>query len=274
MANSQATAPDTPQVLAQSADEQVIKAHYGHAAVSAHSITYVIPANVREVRPRNLDNSYRELASAPERANDQFKHGKVDAQAQEKAFLDAVTQRSQADLGLIKMALELIKWYHGPVNRLAGGPFYLHPMAVAQIVLDYNTDEATILGALLHDTVEDTAILLQHLTLVFGKETAELVDVVTHLQRIEGSIYKVKLSAAENIKMLERIGNKRGLYVKLADRMHNMLTIKGHDDVNKRRLIAQETLDLFVPLARSLHLSEAADRLEAMCHEVLSAEAP
>lgn len=270
LTGSPATESDTPQVLAHAANGRVIKAHYGYKAVSAQRITYVIPANVGDVRPRDMDKSYMELESAPERANDRFKNEKVDAQAQEKEFLAAVEQRNQADLGLVKIALELIKWYHGPVKRHTKEPFYLHPMAVAQIVLDYNTDTATILGALLHDTVEDTTILVQHLESVFGKETAEVVDVVTHLQSIEGSIYKVKLSAAENIRMLERTGNNRGLYVKLADRMHNVRTIGGHSKLEKRQLIAQETLDFFVPLAERLGLQEAAQELKERCLVVMN----
>ena len=68
---------------------------------------------------------------------------------------------------------------------------------------------------------------LEHIEAMFGKQTAEVVDVVTHLQSIPHSIYKVKMSAVENLQMLERTGNKQGLYVKLADRMHNMRT-KAH----------------------------------------------
>ena len=167
------------------------------------------------------------------------------------------------------MALELIKWYHGPVSRNSGEPFYLHPLSVAQIVLDYNTDEATILGALLHDTVEDTAMLLDHIEAVFGQETAEVVNVVTHLQSIPGSFYKVKLSAEENISMLEGSGNQRALYVKLADRMHNIRTIEGHASLTKRQEKAEETLRFFVPLAERLGLEQAKEELRARCLAVL-----
>ena len=111
---------------------------------------------------------------------------------------------------------------------------------------------------------------LQHVEAMFGKEVAEVVDVVTHLQSTPGSIYKVKMSAEENLRMLERTGNKRGLYVKLADRMHNMRTINGHEKVSKRKLIAQETVEFFVPLAKKLGLTEAAQEFEKMCLEVFS----
>ena len=159
-----------------------------------------------------------------------------------KEFLAALAQPSNVDIGLVKIALELIKWYHDPVARHSGEPFYLHSLAVAQIVLDYNTDESTILGALLHDTVEDTSMLLKHIGTVFGSETAEVVDVVTHLQSMGDSLYKIKLSREENLKMLERIGNTRGLYVKLADRMHNMRTIDGHRTLAKQQQVASETM--------------------------------
>ena len=256
------------QELDRMANARIVKAHYGYTEITEDTILYVIPTDVREVRPRDMDKAYMEVDAAPKRSNDHYKSDTVDAQAQEAAFLTDVAARSDADLGLVKMALELIKWYHGPSERKSGEPFYLHPLTVAHIVLDYDQNEATIIGALLHDTVEDTPMLLQHIETVFGKATAEVVDLVTHLQSIEGSIYKVKMSASENLRMLDQAGNKRGLFVKIADRMHNMRTINGHDKVSKRKLIAQETADFFVPLAKKLGLKEAAAEFEKMCEEV------
>ena len=266
---SQATVPRTTQALDQLTNDQIIKSHYGYAAVSPSTLCYVFPVNVKEVRPKDLDKPYMELGAKAVRANDHFKNDQIDAQAQEQEFLAAVAQRSKADIDLVKVALELIKWYHGPVSRNSGEPFYLHPLSVAQIVLDYNTDEATILGALLHDTVEDTAMLLNHIETVFGQETAEVVNVVTHLQSIPGSFYKVKLSAEENIRMLERTGNERALYVKLADRMHNIRTIEGHASLAKRQQKAEETVRFFVPLAERLGLEQAKEELQARCLAVL-----
>ncbi len=262
---------ETTDELDQLANVRITKAHYGYSEVADDTLTYIIPVDLSEVRPRDMDKAYMELGVTPERADDHFKDAKngIDAQAQEAAFLTDVSTRSKADMSLTKEALELIKWYHGPVTRHSGEPFYLHPLAVAQIVLDYDQDEATLIGALLHDAVEDTPMQLQHVETIFGKEVAEVVDVVTHLQSIPGSIYKVKLSAAENLKMLERTGNRRGLYVKLADRTHNMRTINGHKDLNKRYLIAEETMQFFVPLAKRLGLEQTAKELEERCAEVL-----
>ena len=261
------TTATTTQALEQLANARIVKAHYGYAEVAPNTLCYVIPIDLREVRPKDMDQSYMELGVSSIRANDQY----PDAQAQEEEFLKAVAQRSKADIGLVKIALELIKWYHGPVARHSGEPFYLHSLAVAQIVLDYNTDEPTILGALLHDTVEDTSMLLQHIGMVFGEETAAVVDMVTHLQSLEGSLYKIKLSQEENLRMLERTGNTLALYVKLADRMHNMRTIAGHRTLAKRREVASETLQFFVPLAERLGLKGVAEELEERSSRILSA---
>jgi len=109
-------------------------------------------------------------------------------------------------------------------------------------------------------------MLLQHLEALFGQEAAKVVDVVTHL----GSIYKVKLSEEENLQILERTDNKQGLYVKLADRMHNVRTIHGHKDLAKRKRIAQETLAFYVPLAGQLGLKEEAAELKERSIEVIN----
>ncbi|MEM7383286.1 MAG: HD domain-containing protein, partial [Bacteroidota bacterium] len=93
---------------------------------------------------------------------------------------------------------------------------------------------------------------------------------VTHLQSVEGSIFKIKLSEEENLKMLERTDNIRGLYVKLADRMHNMRTISGHRTLSKQQRVAEETVQLYVPLAERLGLHEAAQELKSRCTQVLS----
>ncbi len=264
------TETKTFQEMDVQADTRLIKAHYGYIEMNEDTLIYVIPLNVYDVRPLDMDKPELAVGVLPERADDHFKNETADAQEQEEAFLKVVAERSKANLGVVKLALNLIKWYHGHKNRHSGEPFYLHPLAVAQIVMDYSHDEATIVGALLHDTVEDTPMILGHIEALFGKETADVVDLATHLQTIQGSMYKVKLSAEENLKMLGNSVNTRGLYVKLADRMHNMRTINGHPKVSKRKLVAQETMDFFVPLAKKLGLTDAAAEFEKMCQEVFA----
>ncbi len=111
---------------------------------------------------------------------------------------------------------------------------------------------------------------LRHIEALLGPEVAEVVDVVTHLRSSYGGIDKVQLSATENLEYLVKTSNKRGLYVKLADRVHNMRTINEHRSIAKRRLIAEETLLFFVPPAKKLGLKEVAKELEKRCLEVLS----
>ncbi|MEM7055688.1 MAG: HD domain-containing protein, partial [Bacteroidota bacterium] len=191
------------------------------------------------------------------------------AQEQEAAFLQAVQEHIQADLELVHKAIELIKQYHGPVYRNSGEPFYLHPLAVAHIVLDYNQDEATVLGALLHDIVEDTPLMPDQVELLFNKDARNIVDGVTHLESNKRTFYKVQLSPQENIRMLLGVDDKRVLYVKLADRMHNMRTIQYKPYTSQRRT-AEETLLFFVPLAEKLELYKAAQELKERSFEVLT----
>ena len=152
--------------------------------------------------------------------------------------------------------------------RKSGEPFYLHPLAVAQIVLDYNTDEATVFGALLHDTVEDTPLTLEQVELLFNKEVRNLVEGVTHMESNQETLYQVLLSHPENIHRLLGSEDPRVLYVKLADRMHNLRTIQAKPYESQRRT-AEETLLFFVPLAKYLGLMEAAEELKNLSFEVL-----
>ena len=176
---------------------------------------------------------------------------------------------TQADLKLIRKAIDLIKEYHGPARRKSGEPFYLHPLAVAQIVLDYNQEEATVLGALLHDTVEDTPLTPDQIAMRFNEEVRNIVDGVTHLDSHKDTFYKVKLSSHENVRMLLGIADKRVLYVKIADRMHNMRKIQ-YKPYKSQRRTAEETLLFFVPLAEHLGLKEAAAEFKELCFEVLT----
>lgn len=250
---------DNTQELELLEHKRVVRAHYGTSNMTAAYYSYVVPLRLREVRPADM-----ELGVVPERADDRY----PGAQAQEEEFLAAVAQKTNAHVATVQTVLELIKWYHGPVQRNTGEPFYLHPLAVAKIVLDYNQDEATILAALLHDTIEDTALLLGHVETIFGKDTAAIVDKVTHLESTQENFYKIKLSAEENVLMLLESGDDRAMYVKLADRLHNMRTIEGKSPDSQVR-IAKETIQFFVPQALRLGLTDAAKELKERCIKVL-----
>ncbi len=260
--------PESATDLPFLANERIVKAHYGYSSTMSKdkdlTLVYVIPVNVREVRSKDMDTPQMQLGASWSRADDTY----PGAQAQEKAFLQAVKERTDADVSLVEKAIDLIKDYHGPVMRQSGEPFYLHPIAVAQIVLDYNQEETTILGTLLHDTVEDTPLTLAQVALLFNEEVSRIVSGVTHMESHQASTYKVLLSHPENIHRLLGTEDQRVLYVKLADRMHNLRTIEAKSHESQRRT-AEETLLFFVPLARQLGLLEAAEELKHRSFEVL-----
>jgi len=262
----------SPISLLLADNKRIVKAHYGYTNIDISKLNdysvyrYVLPVQLNEVRPRDMDNPVMELGADLVRADDTY----PGAKEQEKTFLALVRQKTTADLASIETAIEMIKLYHGSVRRKSGEPFYLHPLAVAQIVLDYNTDEATVIGALLHDMVEDTSMLLETIALRFGREVAAIVDGVTHFESLEDSFYKIQLSNAENILMLLELQETRALYVKIADRMHNMRTIHGHSSYEKKQQIAQETLQFFVPLAQKLGLEKAAQELKERSTAVIN----
>jgi hypothetical protein len=258
------TLPETAQELVGLENKRIVGAHYGYMHSTLDTFTYVLPVQLQEIKPKDMDVSYMEIGAVPVRADDHY----PGAQEQERAFLEAVQTKSTADIELVKSVLELIKWYHGPMKRQTGEPYYLHPLSVAQIVLDYNQEEATILAALLHDTVEDTALLLGDIEAVFGKDTAGIVDTVTHLESPKDTEYKIKLTAEENILMLSEAGDDRAIYVKLADRIHNIRTIEVKSPESQVRL-AKETLQFFVPQAQRVGLHQAAQELRERSWKVL-----
>jgi (p)ppGpp synthase/HD superfamily hydrolase len=212
-----------------------------------------------------MDIPYMELGAELMRADDTY----PGAQQKEKELLQNLEHEAHIDLEKIKAAIEVIKWYHGPTKRYSGEPFYLHPLEVTQIVLEYNQDEATLLGALLHDTVEDTHMLLENIEIMFGKDVAQIVDAVSHLESNKQTFYKVRLSSDENILKLLEVRDQRALYVKVADRMHNMRTIHAKP-MDRQRHTAEETLYFFVPLAERLGLMEAAKELKERSIVVLN----
>ena len=269
---------ESARAVSKTTSLRVLQAHYGHYEEREDTYNYpdtyctyhiVVPQDVSLVRPRDADKPHMATGAHLIRADDRYCTDAVDAQKEEQTFLTEARAKSSVPMVQVKTALELIKWCHGPTPRKNKEPFYLHPVGVARIVLKYEASPQAILGALLHNTVEDTWIRLQEIEKVFGRETADVVDLVTRLQKVERSTCRIRLSTEENIRMLERAGNRAALCVKLAGRMHNMRTIAGHSDPEKRRAIAEETAALFVPLAHMLYLPEAVQELTMRCGAAL-----
>ncbi len=151
---------------------------------------------------------------------------------------------------------------HGSQKRASGDPYFSHPLEVAGILTDMRLDSASIITALLHDTVEDTQTSLEDIQKMFGEEIARLVDGVTKLSKIE--LQNVQNKQAENFRKLVVAMSEdiRVLLVKLADRAHNMRTLHFIKDPDKRRRIALETLEIYAPLAERIGMQAVKDELE------------
>ena len=162
---------------------------------------------------------------------------------------------------------------HGAQLRHSGDPYYAHPVAVAGLLTDLRLDQATIIAGLLHDTVEDTEATVEEVRELFGDAVADLVDGVTKVPRLSGEGPRQK--QAENFQkfILATTKDIRVLLVKLADRLHNMRTIDFMPKQESRERIAQETLEIYAPLARRVGLSLFAGELEDLAFRTINPEA-
>ena len=162
---------------------------------------------------------------------------------------------------------------HGSQTRASGDSYFSHPLEVAGILTDMRLDHKTIITALLHDTVEDTSATVDEIRSLFGEEVGRLVDGVTKLNRIE--LQSDRTKQAENFRklLLAMSEDIRVLLVKLADRLHNMRTLKHIKNPDKRRRIAKETADIYAPLAERIGLHNVKDELEDLAFSEVNAEA-
>ena len=162
---------------------------------------------------------------------------------------------------------------HGNQKRASGDPYSVHPIEVANILTDLKLDSATITTGLLHDTIEDTFATYDTIKGEFGNEVADLVDGVTKISVLENTASSS--SKAENFRKLILATSKdiRVLLVKIADRLHNMRTLKAINKVEKRKRIAQETMEIYAPLADRMGMHTIRDELEDLSFEILNNEA-
>ena len=161
---------------------------------------------------------------------------------------------------------------HGSQTRASGDPYFTHPLEVAAILTDLKLDDATIVAALLHDTIEDTEATRAEIDQIFGHEIGALVEGLTKLKRLE--LVSREAKQAENLRklLLAIADDVRVLLVKLADRLHNMRTLEFVPEASRRR-IAEETLDIYAPLSGRMGMQEMREELEDLSFRTLDADA-
>jgi GTP diphosphokinase / guanosine-3',5'-bis(diphosphate) 3'-diphosphatase len=172
------------------------------------------------------------------------------------------------DVDLIRSAgLAAIEAHEGQLRR-TGEPYVTHPIAVADIVADLGLDGVTIAAALLHDAVEDTGMTLDLLATHFGSQVASVVDGVTKLDRLEFDSKEAQQAATIRKMFIAMAQDWRVLLIKLADRLHNMRTISVMP-MHRQRAIAQETMDVYAPLAHRLGVQQVKWQLEDLAFATL-----
>jgi GTP diphosphokinase / guanosine-3',5'-bis(diphosphate) 3'-diphosphatase len=178
----------------------------------------------------------------------------------------------QADEALLNRAYVYAMKAHGSQRRASGDPYFSHPLEVAAILTDLKLDDATIAAALLHDTIEDTPVTRAEIDKLFGPDIGTLVDGLTKLKKLD--LVSKQAAQAENLRklLLAIADDVRVLLVKLADRLHNMRTLEFVPPESRRRT-AQETLDIYAPLAARMGMQEMRVELEDLGFRELNPEA-
>ena len=176
------------------------------------------------------------------------------------------------DEDLLNRAYVYAMMAHGGQKRASGDPYFSHPLEVAAILTDLKLDDATIVAALLHDTIEDTEATRTEIDTIFGAEIGALVEGLTKLKRLE--LVSREAKQAENLRklLLAIADDVRVLLIKLADRLHNMRTMEFMPPASRKR-IAEETLDIYAPLAGRMGMQEMREELEELSFRVLDPEA-
>ncbi len=192
------------------------------------------------------------------------------ATVHELAPLLAAYKRShpKGSVTAINRAYDTSREAHRHQTRTTGESYITHPVAVASVVADIGLDEASIVAALLHDAVEDTELTLADISQVFGEEVAAIVDGVTKLDRLQFDSQEAQQAATMRKMLVAMARDLRVLIIKLADRLHNMRTLASSSP-DKQQRVAQETLDIYAPLAHRLGMQEIKQQLEDLAFAAL-----
>src|SRR6266478_1733102 len=169
--------------------------------------------------------------------------------------------RPNDDLGIIKKAYDYSLKHHNGQSRASGEPYLAHPLQVALVLAELKLDPQAIAAGLLHDSVEDTVVTIQDIEREFGAQVAHIVEGVTKISKIDFASKEER--QAENVRkmVLAMVDDIRVVIIKLADRLHNMRTLKHLPEV-RRQKVARETLEIYAPLAHRLGMGKVRGELE------------
>ena len=184
------------------------------------------------------------------------------------ALTDKLSYLSKADLRQVRDAYKFADEAHLGQFRASGEPYITHPIAVAGLVADWRLDAQAVMAALMHDAMEDCGITKPQLIERFGAPTADLVDGLTKLDKLQFSTREESQAESFRKMLLAMARDVRVILVKLADRLHNMRTMKAML-ANKRQRIARETLDIYAPIAHRLGLNQTYRELQELSFEHL-----
>ena len=169
--------------------------------------------------------------------------------------------RPHDDLTIVKKAYDYSLKYHDGQSRASGEPYLVHPLEVALVLAEMKMDPVAVAAGLLHDSVEDTSVTIQEIRAEFGEQVAHIVEGVTKISKIDFATREEQ--QAENLRkmMLAMVDDIRVVLIKLADRLHNMRTLE-HLDPERQRKIAEETLEIYAPIAHRLGMGKIRGELE------------
>src|SRR5947199_7579341 len=179
---------------------------------------------------------------------------------------DMRENRPNADLELVRKAYEFSQKHPSGQQRASGEPYLVHPLEVALVLSEMKMDSVALAAGLLHDSVEDTSVTIVDIRKEFGEQVAHIVEGVTKISKIDFSSHEEQ--QAENLRkmMLAMVDDIRVVLIKLADRLHNMRTLE-HLPPDRRQKIAQETLDIYAPIAHRLGMGKIRGELEDLAFQ-------
>src|SRR5450631_2864295 len=169
--------------------------------------------------------------------------------------------RPNDDLNLVRKAYEFSQKHHAGQTRASGEPYLVHPLEVALVLAEMKMDPVAVAAGLLHDSVEDTSVTIVDIRKEFGEQVAHIVEGVTKISRIDFATREEQ--QAENLRkmMLAMVDDIRVVLIKLADRLHNMRTLE-HLPADRQHKIAEETLEIYAPIAHRLGMGKIRGELE------------